>query len=184
MLFNAEGLSCLLHFHAQDDIEILRFFSCFLVILSSFVITRIVGVLHEVASMLTISRSFYALFRKSRSAIFERVVFTSEIHHRACLTFFIDDKKRRNSSRFGHFRVISTKGRRNVHDTRTIFRGDIVPRNHAERLISHFHKLVLSHRENTITVLSGIFAHKVSCRVGHLFRRTHPWHQLSVTHTD
>ena len=180
MLLDAERLSHLFHLHTEDDVQVFGFLGSLFVKLSSFVETRIVGILDKISSVTTISCRIYALFSESRGAIIKVVILTCEIYHWTRFTCLIDNEERRNASSLSHLGIVRTKRRRDVYDTRTIFSGHIVTRDYAESLISHFHKAILSHREDTIGVLFRIFAHKVCSSVSHLFRRTHPRHQLNI----
>ena len=181
MLLDAERLSPLFHLHTEDDVQVFGFLGSLFVKLSPVVETRVVGILDKISSVTSISCCINAFFSESRGAILKGVILTCEIYHWTSLTRLIDNEERRNASCLSHLSIVCTKRRRDVYDTRTIFSGHIVTRDYAEGLISHFHKSILPHREDTISVLFRIFAHKICGSVSHLLRRTHPGHQLSIT---
>ena len=183
MLLDAERLSHLFHLHTEDDIQVFGFLGSLFVKLSTFVETRIVGILDKISSVTTISCCIYTLFSESRGTIIKGVILTCEIYHWTCFTCLIDNEERRNASGLSHLGVVCTKGRRNMHNTRTILCGNVVTRNYAEGFFCHFHKAILSHREDTLTICGCIFAHKVCSSVSHLFRRAHPRHQLNIAQT-
>ena len=75
--------------------------------------------------------------------VFLYEVLTREIHHRTSIASLVDDEERGDSSVFCHLGVISTKGRCDMHDTRTILGGHIITWNDTESFVFFYHHLIV-----------------------------------------
>ena len=129
MLLNAERNPLLLELHADVDIE-------------RGSIRRkavIVGVLDETAGEGSVERSVHPLRYELRIEILDAVEFTGAVHHGLPVARLVDDLHRRNAGGFGHLVVIRTEGRCDMHDTGTVFRGDVVAGDDAESVSFGLH---------------------------------------------
>ena len=143
MFLDFECDALLFHLHADDDVEIFGFVGSRFVV-SVYVEARIVGIFDIVAGMMTVGFGIHARSAEVVVQFIRRIIFSLQIHHWARFAFFVDQKQRRHFGVFGHLGVVCTESRGNMHNTRTIFGGDIVAGNHAESAFCHFHKLVLT----------------------------------------
>ena len=162
VLLHLEGLVRLLHLHADIDIQRLSSLRGFLVILAIYGELRIVGILHPTPFIFFIFSDVYTFSHKLFIQFVQQVELTRQVYHRARLPLLVNHKQRRNTGRFCHESIIRTKGRRDMHDTRTILYGHIITRNYPERL------------RRSITPIALLVQ----------LNRLHPRKELFVLHTD
>ena len=185
MLLYLKCDTLLLHLHAEHHIQVFGLVGCLLIVLTINIELRSISILHVVTCMTAITSHVHTSLHEVIVQLFHHIVLTLQVHHRTSFTFLINKEERRYFSIFGHLGIISTKGRGNVYDTRTIVCSYIVARNHAEGTFLHFHEAVLAilTRENFLRINFGIFLHKVRCIAIQLLRWFHPRHQLLVLHS-
>ncbi len=70
--------------------------------------------------------------------VFQYKEFTRHIHHGSLLAFLGDEYHAGDTRFLGDERIVRTKSRRNMHNTRTLLGRHIVARNHAERIAVGF----------------------------------------------
>ena len=158
MLLYLEGNTLLLHFHADHNVQVFSLIGSLLIILTIHIEFRSVSVLHIVTCMTAIALYIHASLHEVIVQLLHHVVLTLQVHHWTSFTFLINKEKRRHFSIFGHFGIISTKGRRNVYDTRTIICRHIVARDHAEGAFLHLHETVLA-------ILTYEYFFRMSCSI-------------------
>ena len=144
MLLYLQRRTFLFHLHADHDVQVLCLRGSLLIILAIFVELRCIGILHIVTGMMAITCLVYTFGYEVIVEFLHHVVLTLQVNHRTSLTFLIYKEEAWDMSILGHLRVVSTKGRRDMHDTSTILCRHIVSWNHTESLTLHLDKLILA----------------------------------------
>ena len=142
MLFYLKCSAGLLHLHAKHYIEVFGFRSCLFVVFSAFVILRVISILNICSGIFVINGAVDAVCSKPLVKFGFFVILTREIYHRSGFTLLVNHKQRRNACSLCHSGVVGTKGRCNVHNTRTIFGGHIVAGDNTECLAILYHYIV------------------------------------------
>ena len=183
MLLNLIDRALLLHLQRKDNIQILSLAGSLLIITVDIEL-RVVGILHVVACMVSISLYVDTLLQELRSEGIHYVVFTLQVNHRTGLTHLVDHKQRGDTGILSHLGVVGTKGRSDMHDTCTIIGSHIVSGNHAESLILHLDKTIITHGKDLLgMILSGLLNELCGILIQTL-TGLYPGHQLTVSHTD
>ena len=114
-----------------------------------------------------------------------RVELTLEVNHRTCFALLINKVKSRDVGVLCHLGVISTEGRSDVYDTRTVVRSYVVAEDYAECLFLHLHKLVASvlRSKYLFRMSCCIFCYECGSEVVQFLARLHPRHELLVVQT-
>ena len=118
--------------------------------------------------------------------LFHQIILTLKVNHRTGFTFFIYKEQTGDAGILSHLGIVSTKSRRDMHDTGTILCSHIITGNHAESLTLHLHKLifaVLTH-EHLLRMSLSIGLHIVGGILIELCRRLYPRHQLLILQTN
>ena len=181
VLFNLKRRTLLLHFHTDDDVEVFRLFSRRRVILTAYVKFGSIRILHIVTSVVCV-RSIEACRLKFGREFCFYIILTREVHHGAGLALGVDHEERGNLCVACHLGVVSTEGRSDVYDTRTVVRSYIVAGNHAECQFREFYKLVSAYGKYLFGVCLCVCVYEVCREVTCLFKGLHPGHELLVVH--
>ena len=134
MLLDFEGLARRLEPHADVDVQRLGRLGSLLVVSAVDGELRVVGVLDPAALVLAVGLHVDALADELLVQLVEQEELAREVDHRAGLTLAREHEERRNACCAGHVGVVGTERRGDVDDTRTVFGGYVVTRNHAEGL--------------------------------------------------
>ena len=138
VLFYFESLLTSLHHHAKSNIQRFGSLSSLLIIFSVHRKLRVISILHPCALIFLIFIYIHAFLDESFIQFIQQIELTGKIYHRAGFTFLIYHEQWRNTCRTCHIRIIRTKSRCNVHDTRTVFCRHIIPLNNPEAFIADF----------------------------------------------
>ena len=164
VFFNLIDCASGLHFHTDEDVEILGLLCGLLVVLSVDGELRVVGVLHPTAFVFLIDVVIDKIGDKLRVKVGCEIVFTSQIDHWTSLASLVNHKQRRNASGLCHLGVVGTESWCNVDNARTVFGGYIVARDDAEGVGFLVHNLLVVSqfaRVNPREQLLVMDAHKV-----------------------
>ena len=134
MLLHLECQTCLLQHHADVYIERFSSLSSLFVVFSINSKLRVVCVLYPASLIFLVFFYIYTFFYECLIQFIQQIEFTGQVHHRACFTFLVDHEQRRNACCTSYVRIVRTKSRSDMYDTRTIFGSYIVARNDTERL--------------------------------------------------
>ena len=156
MLLNLESSALFLHLKADNHVEIHILSGSFLIVLTAYIVLRVIRILHIFASVMPV-RIVYAERNELLIHILLDEVATLKVHHRTSIASLVNDKERRNTCVLSHLSVISTESRSNMHDTSTVLCSNIVTRDYAESIS------LLD--DNPIVFKSA---------------RLNPWHQLLI----
>ena len=171
MFLNLESQIICFHLHADIDIKTLSSCSSLVVIFAIYSKLRIIGILYPTGFVFFINIVVNALFNKVLVQICCIEELTSQIYNWSVLALLCIHKHRRNACIASYKGIISTKGRSNMYNTRTIFSGYVVTWNHTESLfcsfvpfafsiyLDRFHKLQQLFVFHTHQVSTLIFAH-------------------------
>ena len=136
---------------------------------------RVVGVLHELAGVGAVSFHVHAVLDKFGVEVLDAVELAGAIDHRLADAVLVDHHERRDASGGGHALVVGTEGRGDVHDTGTVFRGDIVAGDDAESAFAGIHprdELLVRNAHEVFALellhnLRGFLEHRAHQRLGH-----------------
>ena len=156
MLLSSERLAILLEGDAEVDIEVIVGESSSLIIAAILGVSRIVSILDKTAGILTISLLIDASIDKRQGEILGEIELTGEVDHRTSFPLAIDHKQGRDRSGLSHFGVVGTESRCDMHDTGTIFGGDIIAGDNAESALRDFDERIIGDLINLIGMSSGI----------------------------
>ena len=131
VLLYLECSACLLHLHAEHNVQVLCLGQRFGVEVS---ILRVVIVLHEVARVVPIA-VLHAGLHESLVHVFLHKIFSCEVNHRARVAGLVYNKQRGYARILRHLGVIGTKGGSDVHDARTVVSRHIVTGDDAESVL-------------------------------------------------
>ena len=90
MLLNLEYRAILLHFHADNDIQIFSLGCGLLVIFPIFIKLWRISILHVITGMMAIRFHINTFFDKIYIKLVYQIVFSLKIDHRACLTLLVN----------------------------------------------------------------------------------------------
>ena len=127
-----EETSVTFHLHTEVEIERLRFRCSSLVVLAVDGELRVIGILHPSSGILAVQVGIDVGFYPLLIEVFYLPVLTGKINHRTGTVVLGLHVKPRHAGCVTHFLIVGTKGRRDMHDTGTVFGGYIISRNHAE----------------------------------------------------
>ena len=142
VLFDFESCTLLLHLHAEHDVEVLGLGQRLLVETCIF---GVVSVLYEVAGVMPVAVAYAEADERLVHILLDEIL-TSEIDHRTCVASLVDDEERRYASVLCHLGIVGTKGGRDVHNTCTILRSDVVARDDTESVGFLLHDLAILER--------------------------------------
>ena len=182
MLLDLEGLVLLLEAEAHDDVEVIGLLGSDSIILAVLVELRSIGILHEAAFMNAICIEIDTLLDKGGSKLLALVVLARQVNHWTCFAQSIDHIQCRNLGSLGNLGIISTEGRSNMHDARTVLSGHIVTGDDAESLLGDLDKLVLTISEDLLGMLLGILLDIWSSKFVQLLTWLHPLVKLLILH--
>ena len=162
MLFSLECQSLLFQHHADIYVERFSSLCSLFIVFSVYSELRVVCVLHPTAFIFLVFFYIDTFLYESLIQFLHQVELTGQVNHRTSLAFLVNHEQRRNTCRTSHVRIVRTKCRCNVYDTRTVFCSDIIT------------------RDNTECFSRSFFPGTVFCS----FHRFHPWDKLLVFHTN
>ncbi len=132
--------------------------------------------------MIRVKRHVHALLHKFRRKLVCQIEFALQIHHGASLSPPVDHEQRGDTGSLGHFGIIGTECRSDMHDTGTILGGDIITFDHAECPLSYLHERFFPDIVDFIGMSGCVVAHIFRRDVVELLRGFHPGDQLRVMH--
>ena len=144
VLLYSKHLACLFEYHAKHNIQIFCLCSSCFVIFAIDIELWLVRVLYILPCILGIRVTQHTSRNEMTIQLVYFVIFSFQINHGSCLTLFVDEEKWGDMSILGHLSIVCTKSWSNMHDTSTIFRGDIITWNHTECTFRHLYKTVLT----------------------------------------
>ena len=161
MFFDFESLIVCFHHHTESDIQRFGSLSCFLVILAVYHKYGIIGILYPCTLIFFVFVYIHTFFHEVFIQFVQHIELTGKVYHRTGFTLLVNHEERRYTCCTSHVRIIRTKRRCDVHDTRTVFRRYIITRDYTEAFTANF-----------------------PCSVFRYFNRFHPRDQLLVFHTN
>ena len=132
MFLRAQETSVGFHLKTEVEIECFCLGSCGFIVFSVDGELRVISVLHPAAGIAAVEFIVDIRFVPLFVQVFHTPIFTGEIHHRTRSVVLGLHIESRHAGCVCHFLVIGTEGRRDVYDTCTVFRRDIVARDHTE----------------------------------------------------
>ena len=182
MFLYLERGSLLLHFHANDNVQVFGPLACLLVPHSVRIELRRISILHIIARMMSICTNIDTSLRKILVKFIQDIVFALKINHGASLPFLVDKIQGRYICVSGNFCVIGTECRGNMHNASTILGSYIVAEDNTESLTLHLDKLVaaICRYKDSLGMGHCIRTHEGSRKIIKFFARLNPWHQLSI----
>ena len=144
VLLDLQSRTLLLHLHTDHDVQVFSLRSSLLIVLAVLIELRSIGILHIVASVMTITLFIHTLLNEVIVEFVHHIVLTLKVYHRTGLTFLIYKEETWYMGVLCDLGVVGTEGWSDMHDTSTILCGHIVARNHAECLALHLHELILA----------------------------------------
>ena len=184
VLLGLESLALLLQFVAEHNVQVLSLVRSFLVPNTVLVELRVVGILHIVASVVSVFLVVYTSLHEVAVKLFQEVELALEVNHRACLALLVDEVKSRDIGILCHLGVVGTKCRSDMDNTSSVVGCNIVAENYAESLALHLHELVATilASKHFLRMRLSIFSHKLRSETVHLLTWLHPRHKLLVVH--
>ena len=185
VLLCLESLALLLQFVAEHNVQVLSLVRSLLVPYAILIELWVVGVLHVVASVMTVFLIVYTGLHEVSVKLVDEVELALEVNHRTCLALLVDKVESRNVSILSHLGIISTECRGDVYDTSTVVGCYVVAEDYTESLALHLHKLVASVLtcKHLLWMCLSIFCHELRSEVVHLLAWLHPRHKLLVVHS-
>ena len=164
MLLDFKDRPLLFHIYTQAHVYILGLLGFqFVVVVSVPEVLLIVAVLDILSCPGGVKFAIEIPLHEMLIQFIYQPVLTREVHHRTRLTVLGHHIESRHAGGLSHLLIVGTKGRSNMHDTRTIFRCHIVAADDAESI-----RRAVDDGIGILVVIHGL----------------HPREELLVTHTD